>query len=128
MSYLNSKIDQTLLLDPSFTPFSSSNPLPTSNTVSSGLVWNNESTGVAGNSSSYQPNGRSSLSVFGNLSGATTIKLQASNDDNTWYDTGSSITTSGSGDVAGHFTFCAPYLRFQSSADVTASLILQSSL
>ena len=100
-----------------------------SNNKGSVQVWNGSNTGDSGFSMPVYLNQNSAnITCFGNVDGATTLSLQLSNDNATYYDSQYSITTTGAQNIG----FSVPassilYTRLKSSNDVSALLFLNYS-
>ena len=97
--------------------------LPTIGTAGNG--WNNDPTGVLGNSNAIDCQNVRSLSIFETSSGATTFTLFASQNNGTYSNTGIFETLAGPGDF--YFNapnFSARYARVQSSANQTVVLTI----
>lgn len=99
------------------------------NTKGSFLIWDNANTGLNGVSQSlYIGLNPITISCYGNISANTTLRLQQSNDNITFYDTQYSVVLGSSGD----FGFNVPigvykYIRFTSSIDVIANIYVNYS-
>lgn len=94
--------------------------------ISTGTAWDGLSTtGSNGDSSGFQPNGPT-LSIFGDVDGATTISVWFSNDGSNFYQDVNSFITSGAGDVSLTITTAAQYVRLRSSNDITATIYFSS--
>lgn len=94
-------------------------------------AWSAAVTGAGGTSTALDTLGLGTCSAFGNSSGATTISVQFSQNNSTWYDAtattgvgGNSVVLAGAGNFAITFTSGARYVRLKSSASVTATATL----
>ena len=90
-----------------------------------GNAWNNDLTGVLGDSNPIDCQYVQNISMFGTSDGATTLSLYASQDNINYYDTGTFLTLGGGGDFYFNSTgYSARYARIRSSATVTVTLTL----
>lgn len=89
-----------------------------------GNGWANVATGAGGFSGSCDLQWSPFVSVFGHVSGATTITVQVSQDGTTWYDSQSTQVLAGAADFCIHATIGARYVRLKSSANITATATL----
>lgn len=94
--------------------------------ASLGVVWNNVSTGAGGFSASRHVAGPL-VTCFGSCSGSTTLYLQYSSDNSTWYRSNTSAILSGSvPPFEITLSTAAPYVRLESSTDVSATAYISS--
>lgn len=91
--------------------------------VTSTAVWSAASTGAGGKSGKLTITYHKQVTFYGNVSGATTLTMEVSDDNSTWYSSGVSYTASGSEDIYLNNTCAANYVRLSSSNDVTATVI-----
>ena len=89
-------------------------------------LWNNTTTGVNGVSLSVALiiSNQKNLSFFGNVSGATNLIVQFSNDGTTFYDSQYSYTQSASGDFGFNTTGSPLFCRIKSTNSVTATAFI----
>ena len=73
-----------------------------------------------GTSTAVDVGGAASCVITGHASDTTTITLQVSPDSATWFDTGTTETTSGAADFEFTATVAARYARLKTSASVGA--------
>jgi len=92
--------------------------------VIAATLWDGTSTGVNGNSSIVNSNFNiKNYTFFGNVSSATDLTIQISNDGANWYSTQYTYTSSGAGNFGFNTNLVAQYLRLQSSNDVIATVL-----
>jgi len=86
-------------------------------------LWGNVATGVNGNSSLINSNFNvRNYTFLGNVSGATVLTVQCSNDGNNWYSSQYAYTSAGAGDFGFNVNgLVAQYVRLQSSLNITAT-------
>lgn len=99
--------------------------MPTSGST---VVWSAAATGTNGTSATHTVQGPH-VSIFGNVSSgsSSTLTVQFSNDNSTFYDSGNTITISSTGDFEGSFgDISSKYIRVKSSANITLTLIIAS--
>lgn len=82
-----------------------------------GNAWSAVAVGAGGTSAAIDTQNCSQLSVFGNVSGATTLTVQFSQDNVNFYDSGT--TTAPSANFGINVSVGARYIRLKSSAAVT---------
>lgn len=93
--------------------------------IISSNIWTTVATGVGGVSSAINASfNNRDYTFFGNVSGATVLTVQISNDFSNWYDTQYSYMAS----TAANFGFnvnglVAQFVRLKSSANITATAI-----
>lgn len=87
------------------------------------VVWSAAATGAGGTSSSFDARLYPFVSAFGSCNGATTVTLQYSHDNATYYD-GPTQALSGAGDFRLDAISGAPFHRLKSSANVTATAVI----
>lgn len=92
-----------------------------------GNLWNAAVVGIAGVSALVQINNCRVVTVFGHVSGATTLTVQFSVDGINFYDSGVTNAPAGAADVGFSFDCAAPYVRVKSSAAATITLNLAGS-
>lgn len=93
-----------------------------------GNAWaNNAATGAGGVSSTVQLPQIRLVTVFGHVSGATTLTIEWSADGVNWYDSGSTIVAAGAADVGTSLDCAANWIRVKSSANVNATLTIAGS-
>lgn len=94
-------------------------------TGSQGNAWNGASVGADGNSPSVDKQGYTTVSAFGTVSAATTLTLQVSQNNSSWYDTDSTVDLAGAGDFHLSVVTAARYVRLNSSAaaTITATIV-----
>ena len=87
-----------------------------------GNAWNNQSTGINGDSSSVDLEYNAFVDIVGNTSGATELTIYKSQDDTKFYDSEVKIEIEEAGDFAINGLYVGfRYIRLQSSNDVTAT-------
>lgn len=91
-----------------------------------GNAWNAAAVAAAGASASIDTNGLAFISAFGNASAATTIQMQYSADNATWYNGGPSIALSAAGDFGLTVQSGARYIRLTSSAAATITASIEA--
>lgn len=89
-----------------------------------GNAWNAAAVGAAGVSAAIDTKDRANVSAFGSVDAATTITVQVSEDNVTFYDTGSTSVLVGAGDFHISLNTGAKYARLKSSgaATITATI------
>lgn len=98
---------------------SSAHNMMRANSGSQGNAWSG-ATGAGGTSTAIDTKNCAQVAVFGNLSGATTITIQYSQDNSNFYDSASTIVTAGASDIGQTFAIGARYVRLKSSNNVNA--------
>lgn len=91
-----------------------------------GNAWSAAAVAAAGASASVDTNGLAFVSAFGNASAATTIQMQYSADNATWYNGGPSIALSAAGDFGLTVQTGARYIRLTSSAAATITASIEA--
>lgn len=89
-----------------------------------GNAWLAAATGAGGFSAALDTLDASIVSAFGNVNGATTLTVQVSEDNATYYDTATTVVLGGAGDFHTSFTTAAKYVRLKSSNNVNATATL----
>lgn len=84
-------------------------------------AWNAAATGANGTSAAVDTKDRASVSAFGNADGATTITVQVSQDNVTYYDTASTVVLGAAGDFHVSLSTGAKYVRLKSSNNRTVT-------
>lgn len=82
-------------------------------------AWTAASTGAAGKSAELAVSPFKVITIFGNTSGATTLTVEYSKDNSTYY--ASDQTVAANGDFAKTFDCAAPYVRISSGTDRTVT-------
>jgi hypothetical protein len=88
-------------------------------------AWSAAATGVNGTSTAFDSWSLSTVSAFGNVSGATTVTLQYSADGTNYYD-GPTQVLAGAGDFRIDAFAACRYVRLKSSNNVTATGTIQA--
>jgi hypothetical protein len=90
------------------------------------IIWSAAATGSATTSTTnVNLQNCPYVSVFGNVSGATTITLMLSIDGTNFY-AGPTVTTSGAGNFYLNATVGAVFVALQSSSNVTATAVISA--
>lgn len=84
-------------------------------------------TGAGGLSAAVQLNNCRLATIFGHVSGATTLTVEFSIDGVNYYDSGITNAPAGNNDVGFSFDCAAPYVRVKSTNNVNATLNLAGS-
>lgn len=82
-------------------------------------AWDNVAVGIAGTSTVIDCQYQRTISAFGNVSAATTVKVQVSQDGINFYDSGSEQVLAGAGNFHITLDTGARYIRLHSSAAAT---------
>jgi len=82
-------------------------------------AWNNIAVGIGGTSAVIDCQYQRTISAFGNVSAATTIKVQVSQDGTNFYDSGSEQVLAGAADFHITLDTGARYIQLHSSAAAT---------
>jgi len=94
-------------------------------TIKNSTLWDNVSSGVGGVSSVLSNNYNcNNFSFYGNVSSATVLTLEISNNGDDWFSTQYSYTASGSGNFGFNVSLITNYLRVYSSNNITISLLV----
>lgn len=93
--------------------------------ASTTVVWNAASTGAGGSSASHSNTG-GLLSLGISVDGSTNMTVQYSNDNSNWYNTGNVVQFSGTSTMGLDIASVAPYVRLNSTANVTATAFVTS--
>lgn len=91
-------------------------------------AWNAAVVGANGTSAAIDTKDASNVSAFGNVNAATTITVQVSEDNVTFYDTGTTAVLGGASDFHVSIQTGAKYIRLKSSgaATITATIAAKS--
>lgn len=84
-----------------------------------GNGWNAAAVAAGGTSTALDKGSTSVVSAFGNASAATTITIQVSQNNATWFDTAATQVLAGAGDFHITLTTAARYVRLKSSGAAT---------
>lgn len=82
-------------------------------------AWNNAASGAGGTSNSIDVQFCDQVSIFGHVSGATTLTVQLSQDNSNFYDSGFTNAPAGAADFGFTIQSGARYARLKSSNNVT---------
>lgn len=101
-------------------------PLLQESQKSNSTLWNNVASGINGVSSSVNLSQKqqSNLTFYGVLSGATTLTLQFSNDNITYYDSQYSYNSVAGGDFGFNVQASPMYCRLKSTNNITITAYL----
>lgn len=103
-----------------------SNPLPVvvPQVGAQANAWNDVAVAAGGVSSNIDTQGLANVSAFGSVSAATTIGVNVSEDNSTWYTSGITQALSAAGDFYISFTTGARYIQLSSldAATITATV------
>lgn len=89
-----------------------------------GNAWNATAVGAGGTSNAVDTLDATNVSAFGHVDAATTITVQVSEDNATFYDTATTVVLAGVADFHTSFSTGAKYVRLKSSgaATITATI------